>query len=79
MASFSPEKFREKVGVTEDEYDAEVAACERESAEQHPSPEAPGATAGASAAVGAGTKVGEAPKGGGGGEGAGGSECGRMK
>ena len=42
MATSSPAKFCEKVGVTIEEYDAEVVACEREHAEKHASPDAGG-------------------------------------
>jgi len=42
MAVLTPADFCEKVGVTMDEYDAEVAACKMEYAEKHPSLEAGG-------------------------------------
>ena len=70
MAALTTAKFCDKLGVTEEEYAAEVAACVREHAEALSSPKAPsaGVEAGAAAAAGAG--------GGGGGGGGGGSGTG---
>jgi len=39
IARCTNETFCEKVGITIEEYDAEVAACVREHAEKHPGPE----------------------------------------
>jgi uncharacterized membrane protein YgcG len=70
MAQWTPAEFCQKVGITEEEYAAEVAACVREHAEKLSIPEAlsAGLEAGAAAAAGAG--------GGGGGGGGGGSGTG---
>ena len=46
IAAMTPAEFCEKVGITMEEYDAEVAACVREHAEKHPSPEAGGGDVG---------------------------------
>ena len=54
IGQFTNEKFCKKVGVTLEEYDAEVAACVREYAEKHPSPAAGGGGGGGAKAGGEG-------------------------
>ena len=53
MGRFTSETFCEKVGITMEEYDAEVAACVREHAEKHLGPETEAGVGGEGGGAGA--------------------------
>jgi hypothetical protein len=56
MGRFTNETFCEKVGITMEEYNAEVAACVREHAEKPPAPEAGAGGGGGARGAGAGAR-----------------------